>query len=223
MPARGHAALKQTLLGFLAWLLYKPLSITWRTRCEEPEAMREALRKRRPIILAHWHGDELALLQLVRRYRLVTLASPSKDGRIMATLLKLLGARTCVGSSSRGGAGGLKGLLRLAREGHNCSFAVDGPRGPIYKLKPGVLETSRVLECPIYYASVSCNRAFHLRRSWNQGFLPKPFARIEIVWRGPVPALARGDDPRDPQVLARLEQLMLQAKREACVPGQRAA
>lgn len=214
--------MRQTLLGAVAWLVYRGLWSTWRITWREPDAMLGALHERRPFILAHWHGDELALLHLVKRYRIVTLASPSRDGRIMATLLRLLGARISVGSSGHGGAGGLKGLLRLVREGHNCSFAVDGPRGPIYKLKPGVLETSRVLQCPIYYASVSCDRAFHLRRSWNQAFLPKPFARVQIEWRGPFAAVGRDEDPRDPHVLGRLEQLMLQAKRDAQVPGQRA-
>ncbi|MCC7459050.1 MAG: DUF374 domain-containing protein [Nitrospira sp.] len=212
--------MKQTVLGWLAWLLYRALSLTWRTTLREPAALRAALAERRPVIFAHWHGDELALLQVAKGYRLATLSSPSKDGRIMATLLRLLGARVAVGSSSRGGAGGLRALLRIAREGHNVSFAVDGPRGPIYKLKPGVLETARLLDCPIFYASVSCDRAFHLHRSWNRTFLPKPFARVEIEWRGPAPAIARADDPRDPQLLSRLEQLMLQAKRDARVPGQ---
>ena len=214
--------MKQILLGWLAWLLYRPLSFTWRVACSEPDAMRAAMRERHPFILAHWHGDELALLHLVKRYRLVTLASPSKDGRIMATVLRLMGARIVVGSSSRGGAAGLKGLIRLAREGYNCSFAVDGPRGPIYKLKPGVLEASRLLDCPIYYASVSCDRAFHLHRAWNRAYLPKPFARIHVQWYGPIGAIERCHDPRDPRVMARLEQLMLQAKREARVPGQEA-
>jgi len=113
-------------------------------------------------------------------------------------------------------------LIRLAREGYNCSFAVDGPRGPIYKLKPGVLEASRLLDCPIYYASVSCDRAFHLHRAWNRAYLPKPFARIHVQWYGPIGAIERDHDPRDPRVVARLEQLMVQAKREARVPGQEA-
>lgn len=212
--------MKQVVLGVLAWLLYRALSCTWRLRWIESDAMRAALRERRPFILAHWHGDELAILHAVKRYRLATLASPSKDGRIMATLLRLMGAEVCVGSSSRGGAAGLRTLVRLVRAGHNCSFAVDGPRGPIYKVKPGVLEVSRLLDCPIYYASVTCDRAFHLHRSWNRTFLPKPFARVAIEWRGPVPALTRSDDPRDPLLLGRLEQLMLQAKREARVTGQ---
>ena len=214
--------MKQVVVGFLIWLCYRPLSLTWRITCSEPQALHDALRERKPFILAHWHGDLFALAVLVRRYRLVTIASSSKDGRIMATLLRLLGAKITVGSSSKGAVGALKGLLRLMREGHNCSFAVDGPRGPIYKVKPGVLETSRVLHCPIYYASVSCDRAFHWHRSWDRSYIPKPFARIDVQWRGPLPAVGRHDDARDPQVLAQLEELMLQAKRDGRVPGQQA-
>ena len=120
----------------------------------------------------------------------------------MATLLRLLGVRISPGSSSRGGAAALKGLIRLMREGHNCSFAVDGPRGPIYKVKPGVLETSRVVHCPIYYPIVSCDRAYHWHRSWDHAYIPKPFARIDVQWRGPLPALGRDEDARDPQLLA---------------------
>ena len=41
--------------------------------------MRERLRQQRPFIVAHWHGDELALLHVVKRYRLATLASPSRS------------------------------------------------------------------------------------------------------------------------------------------------
>jgi lysophospholipid acyltransferase (LPLAT)-like uncharacterized protein len=211
---------KQTVLGVVAWLIYRVLSCTWRITWREPDTLRNALRERRPFILAHWHGDSLALLPTVKRYRLATLASASKDGRIMTTVLRLLGARVSVGSSSRGGAAGLRSLMRDVRADHNCGLAVDGPRGPIYKLKPGVLEVSRLLNCPIFYASVSCDRAFNLHRSWDRAFLPKPFARVQIEWRGPMGPLARTDDPRHPLVLGQLEHLMLQAKRDARVPGQ---
>jgi lysophospholipid acyltransferase (LPLAT)-like uncharacterized protein len=215
---------KQTVLGFLAWLLYRSMSWTWRVTWREPEPLRDALRERRPFILAHWHGDALALLPTIKRYRVAVLASGSKDGRIMTTLLRLLGARVSVGSSSRGGAAGLRGLMRLVRDDHNnCSFAVDGPRGPIYKLKPGVLEASRLLDCPIFYASVTCDRAYNWHRAWDQAFLPKPFARVQIEWRGPVRPLTRNDDPRDPALLGRLEHLMVQAKRDARVTGQQLA
>jgi lysophospholipid acyltransferase (LPLAT)-like uncharacterized protein len=140
----------------------------------------------------------------------------------MATLLRLQGAAVGVGSSSKRGAIGLKQLIRLAREGYVCSLAVDGPRGPIYKVKPGMLQISRLLDCPIYYPSISCDRAFHMHRSWDRGYVPKPFARLHIEWRGPVAALGASEDPRDPAVIGRLEELMVQAKRDAKVTGQQA-
>ncbi len=212
--------MKQIAIGFVAWLVYRLLSLTWRVTVHEPEPMRAALQARRALLLAHWHGDEFALAHLARHYRIATLTSPSKDGRIMATMLRLQGAAVGVGSSSKRGATGLKQLLRLARDGYACSLAVDGPRGPIYKVKPGMLQISRLLDCPIYYPSISCDRAFHMHRSWDRGYVPKPFARVHVEWRGPVPALRPDEDPRDPLVIGRLEQPMVQAKRDAKVPGQ---
>ena len=138
-----------------------------------------------------------------KRYRLVTIASLSKDGRIMGTLLRLLGARISAGSStSCGGAAALKGLIRLMREGHNCSFAVE----------LSDLLRQRQLRSRVSLAPLVGDRAY----------VPKPFARIDVQWRGPLPAVGRHDDARDPQLLARLEELMLQAKRDGHVPGQQA-
>jgi lysophospholipid acyltransferase (LPLAT)-like uncharacterized protein len=212
---------RENVLGFMLWLGYRLLSLTWRVTLHEPESMRTALRERKPFIAAHWHGDEFALLQLIGRYRAAILASPSRDGRILSLLIRLSGGKTSAGSSSRGGAAGLRGLIRLLRQGHNCSLAVDGPRGPIYKVKPGVLEISRLLACPIYYPTVSCDRAYFLYRSWDHGYVPKPFARLSIHWHGPVPAIGRDQDPRQAEVGAHLERLMLEAKRQSSVPDQR--
>ena len=212
--------MRELVLGFLAWLGYRLLSLTWRVTLHEPESLREALRERRPVILAHWHGDEFALLHVIKHYRVATLSSQSRDGRIMAVLLRLLGGRTSAGSSSRGGATGFKALIRLMREGYNCSFAVDGPRGPIYKVKPGVLEMSRVLGCPIYYPAISCDRAYFTHRAWDLGYVPKPFARLTIEWLGPMPPVARDQDPRDAALAEKLESLMLEAKRRGNVPDQ---
>jgi lysophospholipid acyltransferase (LPLAT)-like uncharacterized protein len=211
---------REQVLGFIAWLGYRLLSLTWRVTLAEPESMRDALRDRRPFILAHWHGDEFAVLHLAKRYRVATLASQSRDGRIMGVLLRLSGAQVCAGSSSRGGAGALRALMRLSRQGYNCSFAVDGPRGPIYKVKPGVLELSRVLGCPTYYPEVSCDRAFFLHSAWDQGIVPKPFAHLSIRIHGPVPPIRRDQDARRPELQEQLERLMLMAKHEGSVPDQ---
>lgn len=209
--------MKKFFLSGLVFLLYRTLSWTWRIRLEEPPEMKKALAEGRPFILAHWHGDELALIHLARHYRIGTIVSQSEDGQIMNRVLIWLGARTARGSSTRGGVGALKGLIRLVREGANCSFAVDGPKGPIYQVKPGIFEVSRMLNLPIYWVGVSKSRAFEFPRSWNKTYLPKPFARICIQWSGPLDPVPENQDPRSLELAKDLERKLNAAKQQALV------
>lgn len=206
---------RKYILPYIVYLFYRTLSLTWRVRLIEPQSLQNALENTSPVVLSHWHGDELALLSIVKRYRLATIASQSKDGELMASVLKLLGAKTSRGSSTRGGVQALKGLLRLVKEGANCSFAVDGPKGPIYKVKPGVFELSRMINAPVYAAGVYCDRAWHFPKSWNKTYLPKPFAKMIIFWVGPMNPVQRETDPRNPDFALELEGLLTQAKAQA--------
>ncbi len=97
------------------------------------DSLHSSLENKKPVVLAHWHGDELALLSIVKRYRIATIASQSKDGELMAKVLKWLGAKTSRGSSSRGGVQALKRSFAFGKRWGNCSFAVDGPKGPLHK------------------------------------------------------------------------------------------
>ena len=177
--------------------------------------MLSRLKNKEPFVIAHWHGDELALIHVVKRYRLSAIASQSSDGQIVHTVLKLLGTKTSRGSSTRGGVGALKGLLALTKEGYNCSVAIDGPKGPIHKAKPGIFEMSRVLKAPIFYAGVHCDRKLTFEKSWNKAYLPKPFAQITIYWGGPLGPITKEMDPRDPKLAENLEGLMRGAKIKA--------
>lgn len=174
------------LLGHLIWIFYRLLSMTWRLQLHETESMKSRMANREAFLLAHWHGDEYSIVQFAGRYRIATLVSKSKDGDIMAILFKLLGGNISRGSSSRGAVGGYLGLVRLLKKGASSSFAVDGPRGPRHKAKIGIVETAKNFQLPIYSAGVACDRAWVSKKSWNQGYLPKPFAKLCVVWGGPL-------------------------------------
>lgn len=196
---------RKYLLPIIVYIFYRTLTATWRVRIIEPESLKNALENKSPVVLAHWHGDELALISIVKRYRIATIASQSKDGELMSKVLGWLGAKTSRGSSSRGAVQALKGLIRLVKDGANCSFAVDGPKGPIYKVKPGVFELSRTISAPIYAAGVAVDRALHFPKSWNKTYLPKPFAKVIIYWTGPMNPVSREADPRNPDLALELE------------------
>lgn len=189
--------------------------MTWRIEVREPEELKLYLKQRKSFILAHWHGDESVLFGLIPRYRLVTITSQSKDGSMMTAMLKLQRCKTSRGSSTRGGVGALKGLLRYTKQGYNCSYAVDGPKGPIYKAKPGVFETSRIMSAPIFVAGVACERKYVFKKSWNKAYLPRPFSKIYVVWNGPIDPISREQDPRDATLAKSLENQLHGAARDA--------
>ncbi len=171
-------------------------------RIFEPQELKDDLKNKRPLIFAHWHQDELALLHVIKRYKICTISSQSKDGEIMNTVIRLIGGNTVRGSSSRGAVQALKGLLRyLIQVGGNTSFAVDGPRGPIYQIKPGVFEVSRFLGSQteggkIFPAGVAVSRFWQAHKAWNKAILPKPFSVVTIVWGASLKPIAREQDPR---------------------------
>ena len=190
---------------YLLFGFYKLLYWSWRIEIIESDYVRKAREKNEPFIIAHWHGDELGILHLLKPYHVACIISKSKDGQLMNKIVELLGAKTARGSSTRGGTSALKGTLRLAKEGRRPSFAVDGPKGPIYKVKPGVLQISRLTKLPIVPISFYASH-FHLfEKSWNQSRLPLPFSKIKIRWGDPMPAVTKDQEARSDELASQLE------------------
>ncbi len=209
--------LKSNLIGFIAWLFYRIMYATWRVELHEPEKLKQHLKNNKNFLLAHFHGDEFAMLYLVPRYKLSTMISTSKDGEIMNVVYRLLGGKASRGSSTRGGVSALKGLIELSKKGLNCNISVDGPKGPLHEIKPGVFELSRLLKAEIFCSGVYCESAWHFKKSWNQAFFPKPFARLVIVWSEPLAAIEKRLDPRSPELAKVLQNQLFAARQQARV------
>lgn len=202
-------------MHFLAYIFYKVLFSLWRIEIVEHPRVTSLVVNKSPLILAHWHGDELALLHLVQRYRLATMTSTSKDGSIIDYVIHHLGGDTSRGSSTRGGVAALKGLIRLCRSGRIVSVAVDGPRGPIYQPKPGVFELSKLCSAPIIPIGVVVSSAFLFKNSWNKTYLPYPFSRVCIYLSEPIAALSETDDAKNFMLQKQLTSHLDGAKQQA--------
>jgi lysophospholipid acyltransferase (LPLAT)-like uncharacterized protein len=206
---------RSRVLPFLIWLIYLPLKLTWRFEVHESPELKLAIENNELAVLTHWHGDELGILYFAKRYRASAMTSTSKDGEIINGFLNLIGVPTARGSSTRGGVSALKGILRLAKLGFRPSFAVDGPKGPYHKVKPGALEVAKLLACPIHPLGVACSKSFVFQKSWNKTYLPLPFARIVLVWGKPLSRVPRDLDLRGSDILGQLEAALLDAGQKA--------
>lgn len=170
------------IVSGLAFAFYKLLEWTWSIKVFETPELKKFLENNETFVVAHWHGEELGIMHLLKRYHVACIISLSKDGEIVNNMVTLMGSKTVRGSSSRGAVGALKGIIRLARQGWRPSVAVDGPRGPRHEVKPGVVEIAKILKAPIVPISMGASRSKIFEKSWNKSELPKPFSKIHVYW-----------------------------------------
>jgi lysophospholipid acyltransferase (LPLAT)-like uncharacterized protein len=175
----------------VAWLVYRLYSATFRYRLHgaDPGSLERALEDlNRPepkpghsYICAFWHQDELSLLPYFAHRNIVAMVSDSRDGTIMATALECFGYLTTRGSSTRGGVKAFVASLRMIKKGYHFTAAVDGPRGPIYKTKEGIIRLAEKSGQPILPFRAWPERSFTFWKAWNRAKLPLPFTRIHIM------------------------------------------
>lgn len=132
-----------------------------------------------PIILAVYHGPHLPLLYRFRGRGTCVVTSQSNDGQVLTDVLHGMGFTTVRGSSSRGASRATRELVRRVEEGTEVAVAVDGPRGPAWKVKPGVLLIAKRTGRPILPVAIT-PKTFWQFQSWDRFRFPLPFTRITI-------------------------------------------
>jgi lysophospholipid acyltransferase (LPLAT)-like uncharacterized protein len=151
-----------------------------------------------PAVFAFWH-ESLPLipaLSLIARklpfYRPVpihTLVSRHRDGRFIGAVVRRFGILPILGSSSRGGAAGLRGLLAVLRKGDKIGITPDGPRGPRREAAFGVAQLAALSGVPVVPLAARTSRRIQLN-TWDRMLVPLPFGRGVVVC-GPAIAVSR--------------------------------
>jgi lysophospholipid acyltransferase (LPLAT)-like uncharacterized protein len=145
----------------------------------------EALRGRGvPILFALWHGRMFLSIQAHRHEGIVTMASKSKDGEIIARWLERNGYAVARGSTSRAGGSALRAMVREVRGGRHAALTVDGPRGPARVVQPGVVQLARLTGGWILPITSSSARPRFLR-SWDRYLVPALFSRNVVAYGEP--------------------------------------
>lgn len=183
--------MKEKILGLIAGFILKIYSSTYRYRfffedeSDKSKIMNDLFNlglSENSLLYAFYHQDELSCIPYFSEKNICVLVSKSKDGDIMANAIKTIGYKAIRGSSSRGAVAGLIAAIKSVREGYKFSMAVDGPRGPIYKVKEGMSQISKKTGHDIAPFHANPSKFWLFKKAWNQAKLPKPFSRIDIVF-----------------------------------------
>ncbi|WP_372655547.1 lysophospholipid acyltransferase family protein [Halobacteriovorax sp.] len=176
----------QSIACYLIFLLLKVVKSTYRFEYQNQSVLLEEANRSSSYILAIWHQNILAsiLAHLDRKYSMII--SPSKDGQYAARVCELFGHEPIRGSSSKGGVKALINSIRSLKHGTPSAVAIDGPRGPLYNIKPGVFEMAKKSGVPIIPLTVTPKNFWTFKKSWDQFRFPKPFTKIIIHYGEPI-------------------------------------
>jgi lysophospholipid acyltransferase (LPLAT)-like uncharacterized protein len=195
MKVRPDTPVGRLALGIAGWalrVLLTVLSWTWRIRIVEGARHLDAVVARsEPVILSFWHNRSVMAVpflkdRLHRAGRPVSLlASASRDGELVTRAVAPWGLHVVRGSATRGGREALWGVYRaLRRLGASPVVIPDGPHGPPYVYKVGVLHLARLSAAPILPMAFASDRYWTIR-SWDRLMVPRPFARISVGLAAP--------------------------------------
>ena len=201
VPWLGHVYIR---------LLHKTMRIEYRGE----HVLDRARERSGRYILAFWHSRWVMMPYVYPDSRIVVLISQHRDARMLGRILERFGLATAFGSSTRGGAAGLRSVLRFVRDGYDVGIAPDGPKGPRWQVKPGVVVTAKLSGLPVVPVTFSSTHARRLR-SWDRTLIPRPFDRGLYLYADPVWVPRDIDDEEVETYRRRIELALQQLTTEA--------
>ena len=180
---------KQDTLRFAGnYVLFQLVDIlckTLRINIINKEAIDELEMQKRNYILGFWHGTMLLPWFMNRNKKFAGLTSKSKDGDLLAKILKKWNYKVLRGSSSEGGDVALGLMIDFAKNGYSIAITPDGPKGPPLKLKAGAVVSAKKAGIPLVLAGVGFKKKRYLK-SWDSFQIPGFFTRANVIYSDPV-------------------------------------
>lgn len=165
-----------------SWLM-RLVVFTCKVQVVNPELEQRYFRSGRPALIVTWHRCALFGLTYMGRWRPATMASLSKDGEMLSRFERMVGCVPMRGSSSRGGLQAQRGMVRYMQQGGLMAANVaDGPQGPRYVAKIGMISLAQLTGLPLLPVMWSAKRVWVFKKSWDHAMIPKPFAHIKILY-----------------------------------------
>ena len=177
-------------LGLLLFILLVILRLTTKVKISG----REKLRKNSNHIFCLWHSFvPLGLISgtplipaVLDRAPQAWIQHPVWYMKPVHILLRLMGVKKIImGSTGHSGREGAEQLIEHLRTGYSTVLNPDGPQGPAFTLKKGILHMSLQSHVPIIVVQFKVPKSLELG-TWDRKKLAYPFSTIEIKFGDPI-------------------------------------
>jgi lysophospholipid acyltransferase (LPLAT)-like uncharacterized protein len=176
---------KYRIIGVVLYYILKILSFTLKIKIINKENIDFDAKN---YIIAFWH-NKLLLPSITAggfMKKRAVLASPSKDGELISVPLQKLGFEMIRGSSGQNSTSGLLSLMKYLKKGYNVGTPLDGPKGPLYIPKPGLLYLAQKTNTPVLPVGGGYKSKWIFSKTWDKFQVPKPFTTLVFILGKPI-------------------------------------
>jgi len=181
----------ETFIGRLIRKVLVPLVRLWFSTCRvtilNERIYHEYFLSDIPIVVGTWHRASIYFLYFFGNFRPMIMISQSKDGEMLAQYAAGFGVIPARGSSQKGGRDALEQMRGyILSGGKGCATVLDGPRGPAYVAKKGMIHLAKLTGAPLIPRIWSANRVITIRDSWDKTMLPLPWSKVYVAFGEPI-------------------------------------
>jgi lysophospholipid acyltransferase (LPLAT)-like uncharacterized protein len=178
------------IVSAMIFLITRLLHMTYRYRFENIENLKSLKEKKLNYIFAIWHQNLLPGILAQTGHPHIVIVSKSKDAEPVAFTCKLLGHLVVRGSSRKGnvdknGQAAKEEMIECLKSGHPGAVTVDGPKGPAFRVKPGIIDMAKKSQA-LLVPYVVTPKSYWQFNSWDSFRLPKPFSKILVSYGEPI-------------------------------------
>jgi lysophospholipid acyltransferase (LPLAT)-like uncharacterized protein len=137
------------LLPPLIYVFLRVLGATARIRYSYSEAYKAIREQDGNVIVCFWHGRLLMMPFANTRGKGKVLISRHRDGEFIARVMKYFNLGTIRGSYRKGTVSSLREIIHDLKAGYDVAITPDGPKGPRFKVKAGIVELAKLTGKPI--------------------------------------------------------------------------
>ena len=149
MLKRLKYALMLNLLPPLIYLFLLCLKAVSKIRYVHGEAFQAILDRGENVIVCFWHGRLLMMPFANMRGRGKVLISRHRDGEFIARVMGYFNLGAIRGSYRKGTVSSLREIIHALRDGFDVAITPDGPKGPRFEVKKGIVELAKLTGKPI--------------------------------------------------------------------------
>lgn len=194
MNNRKQLNFSNSILSFITLLLGR----TWRFSFAGHTAY--SPEKRKSTIYCLWHENILAASLCFKDSHECFLASHSRDGRLISSILQSWGNTLIEGSFRRGGVSAIRESVRKLQQGYNLFTTPDGPRGPYHVVKRGIALIALLANAEVVPIQFNATLKWRLS-SWDNFIIPMPFTKISVIYGTPVKAQKKNSTNEDTEII----------------------